>query len=234
MQQKRLMYKRIFASYLVSITLISCAVTHNKHDLIDYKTNHVSTNSLRLDGYFYREYPYKTDSSDRNFVYANAAEEIDHLDIILIYDDGFSIYLPGINGVEAYYCSVGHKRENSFNNAHRNFELMIEAETSNDKKIKNRCDFEPNYIDRKGLTLVSDDKIRIQYYRTERQVPGEDSFNSYYLYEMSGTIPNDSTILITSLKTYRNNSVKPVNYTFKFKRTKSKPVLENYFKKRNI
>jgi len=111
--------------------------------------------------------------------------------------------------------------------------LMIEAQNSKDKKIKRRCDFEPDDINRKGLTEISGNQIKIQYYQTELQIAGKDSFNSFYLYEMNGGIENDTTFVINEIKNFRTESITKVNFIYKFKKNIQKPELTNYFK-RNI
>jgi len=218
--------KKILFILTTSIIIISCAVTHNTKDLIDFKTNKISRKNLKLDGYYYYQFE---SENNRNY---NTTEKIKRINSIFIYDDGYSLYLSGIDGLLSYYCAEGNSYENSFENVHRNIELLVNAQKSNNKKIKKRCDFEPNYINHKGLTQIieNDNKIKIQYYQTEMQIPNKDSFNSYYLYEMNGEVKNDSTFVIYELKSYRTNKIENVNMVYKFRKCK-KPELTNYFKK---
>lgn len=216
--------------------IISCAVTHNKKDLIDFKTNKIPENKLRIDGYYYREYENNMDWENSTYYYKKYITEtgitkFKTVNVIFIYDDGYTFNLSGIDGLSNYYCAEGLKFENSYANAHNNIELMIEAQKSEVKKIKRRCDFEPDDINRKGLTEISGNKIKIQYYQTEMQIPDKDSFNSFYLYEMNGIIENDTTFIINEIKNFRTESITKVNFIYKFKKNIKKPEIPNYFKK---
>ncbi|MEM0544044.1 hypothetical protein WFZ85_15745 [Flavobacterium sp. j3] len=213
----------------------SCAVTHHKKNLIDFKTNKISESKLKLDGYFYHEYEMDINWENPPYPYEKYINETGikkskTLNAIFIYDDGFTYVLSGIDGINSYYCADGRIIENSYQNAHKNIKLMVEAQKSNDKKIRRRCDFEPDYINQKGLTEIVGNTIKIQYYQTEMQIPNKDSFNSYYLYEMSGIIENDTTFIINKIKSYRTENTKDVSYIYKFKKAQ-KPELQNYFKK---
>jgi len=228
--------KKIFLILIFYNIIISCAVTHHKKDLINFKTNKIPENKLKVDGYFYREYEYNMDWENPPYYYNKYITEtgitkFKTLNAIFIYDDGFTFILSGIDGLSNYYCAEGLKFENSYENAHKNIQLMINAQKSFDKKIKRRCDFEPDYINNKGLTEIQENTIKIQYYRTEMQIPNKDSFNSYYLYEMNGIIKNDTTFVINEIKNYRTNSITKVNYIYKFRKNIQKPEISNYFKK---
>lgn len=176
--------KKTLLTFISLCLLISCAVTHNKKDLVEFKTNQIPTNKLRI--------------------------------------DGFTFILAGIDGLSNYYCAEGLNFENSFDNAHNNIQLMINAQKSVDKKIKKRCDFNPDDINRKGLTVISGNNIKIQYYQTEMQILNKDSFNSFYLYEMNGIIENDTSFVINEIKNYRTESITKVNFIYKFKKKKLK------------
>lgn len=219
------MKKNLFVILLTTFTF-SCAVTHDKKNLIDFKTNRISQSKLKIDGYYYYQFETETNQNYKT------NDNIKRVNSFFIYDDGYCLYLPGIDGLYSYYCAEGNKYENSFENAHRNIGLLINAQNSSDKQIKKRCDFEPNYINHKGITKIteSDNKIKIQYYQTEMQIPNKDSFNSYYLYEMNGEIKNDSTFVVSEIKNYRTNQIKNVNMVYKYKKSR-KPELINYFKK---
>jgi hypothetical protein len=215
--------------------IISCAITHSKKDLIDFQTNKIPEHKLKLDGYFY--YEYETDINLENppsyykkYITETGITKVKTISSVFIYNDGFTYFLSGIDGLTTYYCAEGRKSENSYQNAHKNIELIINAQKSVDKKVKRRCDFEPDDINRKGITEIDANTIKIQFYQTEMQIPNKDSFNSYYLYEMSGIIENDSTFTITKVKSYRTKKIVDVNYIYKFKKAQ-KPQLENYFKK---
>lgn len=228
--------KKIFLILISYSIIISCAVTHQKKDLIDFKNNKITENKLKLDGYFYQEYETDINWENPPYFYKKYIDETGitkskTLNSLFIYDDGFTVVLSGIDGLYTYYCAEGRKSENSYENAHKNIQLIIASQKSEDKKIKGRCDFEPDNVSEKGLTEVIGNKIKIQYYRTEMQIPNKDSFNSYYLYEMNGIVENDSTIIINEIKNYRTESIMKVNFIYKFRKSTQKPELPNYFKK---
>ena len=218
------MVKKYFILVITVIT-ISCAVTHHKKNLKDFNTNAIPAGKLKLDGYYYTEFETDTNSN------YNTNDKIKRLNAFFFYEDGFSLFLQGLSGLYRYYCAEGHKMENSFKNTHNNIKLLVEAQKSNDKKIRKRCDFEPSYINHKGLINLTETngKIKIQYYQTEFQIPNKDSFNSYYLYEMNGEVKNDSTFIIYELKNYRANKSEKVNIVYKYYNSK-KPKVTNYFK----
>jgi hypothetical protein len=222
----------LLVTYFISI---SCATTHNKKDLIKFQTNKIPESKLKLDGYFYREYEINIDRENPPFFYKDYISETGvtkckTLNSLFIYEDGFTYILSGIDGLSTYYCAEGRKSENSYENAHKNILLMIEAQKTKNKKMKRICDFEPNYLDRKGITEIIDNRIRIQYYQSERQIPGKDFFNSYYLHEMNGMIENDTTFVINEIKNYRDKSIEKVNYIYKYRKNAEKPEIPNYFK----
>lgn len=228
--------KKILIIFSSLFLLISCVVTHNKKDLIDYETNTIPTNKLRIDGYYYHEYENEMDWENPPYYYKKYIDEtgitkFQKVSSIFFYDDGFTFVLAGIDGLSNYYCAEGLKFENSYENAHNNIQLIIKAQKSIDKKIKKRCDFEPKNINRKGLTEISGNNIRIQYYQTEMQIPEKDSFNSFYLYEMNGIIKNDTTFVINKIKNYRTESITEVNLIYRYKKNIQKPEIPNYFKK---
>jgi hypothetical protein len=221
---KRIKY--FFFIEVIFFVLCSCAVTHNKKDLIDFKNNEISNSELRIDGFYFYEY-----ETEPSYLY-NTTEMIKRIDAFFIYDDGFTLFLSGIDGLYPYYCVEKQIFENSFKNAQTNIQQMIKAQSSSDNLIRKWCNFDPKYINHKGLTKITktDKRIKIQYYQTESQNLNTDSFNSYYLYEKNGEIVNDSTFIINEIKSYRLNKIEKVNQMYKFRKS-PKPKLNNYFKK---
>lgn len=63
------------------------------------------------------------------------------------------------------------------------------------------------------------------------QNPTKDSFNSAYLYESNGIVLSDTTFILKSETEFRTNNTTTENYLYKFRGTKQKPNVENYFKK---
>ena len=228
--------KKTVLYFVLCFIVLSCAVTHDKRNLINFNTNRLTEKNIKLNGYYYCEYERNIDYENPPFYYEEyikitGIKKVKVLNSLFFYDDGFTLPLDGVDGLTTYYCAQGGKSENSYENAHQNIHLIIEAQKSNDKRIKRNCDFRPNEISGKGLTEILGNKIKIQYYQTEKQIPNKDSFNSYYLYEMNGIIKNDSTFIISEIKNYRNDSIIKVNYTYKFRQSNKKPEILNYFKK---
>ncbi len=206
----------------------SCGIfkTHHKDKLIDFENNQISKNALKLNGYYFAELEREARSSD------NTEEtKIKCLSTFFIYEDGFIVNILGIDGLTNYYCAENETYENTYERAHKVIELMLESQNSEEKRTKRICGFEPNDIGNKGLAKVNNDSIRIQFYSIEMQKPGKDSFNSAYLYEINGVIKSDSSFVIKSETEFRTNKATTENTLFRFRQTKQKPNIENYFKK---
>ena len=224
------MKNRIFSLIIIVLISNSCVIfkTHHKDKLIDFENNHIPKNTLKLNGYYFVELEREANSSD------NTQEtKIKYLSTFFIYKDGFIVNIRGIDGLTNYYCAENETYENTYERAHKVIELMLESQNSEDKRTKRICGFEPNDIGNKGLAKVNNDSIRIQFYNIEMQKPGKDSFNSAYLYEINGVIKSDSSFVINSETEFRTNKRTTENTLFRFRQTKQKPNIENYFKKNN-
>jgi hypothetical protein len=225
-------YKLIF--YIILGCLISCvAKTHHKKDLIDFRTNKISANQLKLDGYYFMTYEKELTNlnSYERSVRQAGIKTAKSIDVYFINDDGFTHYMRSINGLTNYYCMQSDfKPENSYEKLHQIIEMFIANSKSEDKKVRKSCNFKPNDISGKGLTKIEDGKIKIQYFVVQSQNPNSPGFNSYYLVEMNGTVKNDTTFVMEELKKYRTNETQKINFTYRLKKTKAKPEVPNYFK----
>lgn len=224
------MKNRIFSLIIIVLVSNSCGIfkTHHKDKLIDFENNQIPKNTLKLNGYYFAELERKANNSDNN-----QETKIKYLSTFFIYEDGFIVNIRGIDGLTNYYCAENETYENTYERAHKVIELMLESQNSEDKRTKRICGFEPNDIGNKGLAKVNNDSIRIQFYSIEMQKPGKDSFNSAYLKEINGVIKSDSSFVINNETEFRTNKRTTENTLFRFRQTKQKPNIENYFKKNN-
>jgi len=217
---------RTLLLFAVILSFNACGIfrVHHKEELIDFRTNRIPDHSLKLNGYYYAEL-----EREPNVLDSVQAEKIKYLSVFFIYKDGFVVNIRGIDGLTKYYCAENKTFENTYQSAHEAIELMLEAQHAEDRKIKRSCSFEPNDIGNKGLVQIDENNIKIQSYSIERQKPGQDSFNSAYLYEMNGVIKSDSSFVIESETAYRTNEESSENTVFRFRQTAQKPNVENYF-----
>lgn len=224
---------------LISIFFItnSCGIfkTHHKNKLIDFEHNSLSTQSLKLNGYYYTEVELEFEENPPHFIEEyiekTGIHKIKYLSVFFIYEDGFLINVGGINGLSRFYCAEKEKYDNTFESAHETIELMLETQYSDEKRKKRICGFKPDDIGNKGLAQIFNDGIKIQIYRIEKQKPTKDSFNSAYLHEYNGIVESDSSFVIKSVTEFRTNTTKSKNQLFKFRQTEKKPNIENFFKK---
>tara|TARA_R110002073_G_scaffold220418_1_gene380521 strand:+ start:1165 stop:1878 length:714 start_codon:yes stop_codon:yes gene_type:complete len=227
---------RIFLLIIIVFTLNACGIfkTHHKDKLIDFEDHSLSNQSLKLNGYYFTELELDYGENPPYFIgeyiKKTGITKIKYLSVFFIYEDGFIINIGGIDGLSRFYCAEKETYENTYESAHKTIELMLEAQNSDEKRTKRICGFKPNDIGNKGLAKINKDSIKIQLYRIEMQKPTKDSFNSAYLYELNGTVESDSSFVIKSEIEFRNNKTTTENQLFKFRPTKQKPNIENYFK----
>jgi hypothetical protein len=209
----------------VALILTSCGIfkTHDKDKLINFENNDIATGAIQLDGYYYIEFEREAQTHDNV-----TDEKVKCIDVFYIYEDGYLIYISRIDGVTKYICAGKETFENSFKEAHRTVELMVSAHNNSNKK--RMCRIDPLDVHHKGLVKIDRDNIKIQFYQLEHQIPGKDSFNSAYLYELNGTVISDSSFTIQSETEFRNNKTTAKTVTYKFKKTENKPNLINYFR----
>ena len=206
----------------------SCAVTHHKDKLINYRDTSNVSESLDLNGYYFTELERDANSND------SVKGKIKYLSVFFIYEDGFVVFLGGIDGITNYFCADNPVIENSYENAHRNVALMLNSQFSKNPRTKKVCNFKPNDISNKGLVKINDGEIKIQFYLVERQNPKKDSFNSYYLYELNGYVITKNSFKITSETNYRNNKTDSTLATYSFKPALVRPNMTNYFRDHNF
>jgi hypothetical protein len=120
--------------------LISCvAKTHHKKDLIDFRTNKISANQLKLDGYYFMTYEKELTNlnSYERSVRQAGIKTAKSIDVYFINDDGFTHYMRSINGLTNYYCMQSDfKPENSYEKLHQIIEMFIANSKSEYKKVR--------------------------------------------------------------------------------------------------
>jgi hypothetical protein len=227
---------KIFLLIIIVLISNSCGIfkTHHKNKLIDFESNSLTNESLQLNGYYFSEfeleYGENAPSFIEDYIERTGINKIKYLSVFFIYEDGFVINIGGINGLSHYYCGEKTIYENTYESAHRTIELMLESQHSIEKRTKRICGFKPDDIGNKGLAQIDKDSITIQFYRIEKQNRTKDSFNSAYLYELSGIIKSDSSFEIKSETEFRTNEKTSEDKMFEFRQTEQKPNIENYFK----
>ncbi|SMG35937.1 hypothetical protein SAMN05661096_02390 [Marivirga sericea] len=211
---------------ILSLIFNSCGAfkIHDKHELIDFEDNQVPDNNLKLNGYYFAELEREAQSFDQI-----QGAKIKYLSVFFIYEDGFVINISGVDGLTEYYCAKKMTFDNTYASAHEAIELMLESQKSEESRIRRICGFEPHDIGNKGVAKISNDSIKIQFYRIEKQKPRIDSFNSAYLYEINGIIKSDSGFVIKNEIEFRTNKTTVENTVFQFRRTEQKPDIDNYF-----
>lgn len=142
---------------IISLIFFSCGIfkTHHKKILIDFANNSVINHSLKINGYFFKEFeieygenpPYPIDE----YITKTGINKIKFISAIFIYEDGFVVDVGGINGLTHYYCAKNENYENTFEGAHKMLELMLETQNSVEKRTKRTCGFRPNDVNGKGL-----------------------------------------------------------------------------------
>jgi hypothetical protein len=220
------------------LTFNSCGIfkIHHKDKLIDFKSNQIPEKTLKLNGYYFAELERKYGENAPPFIHdyikKTGTNKIKYLSVFFINEDGFVIKVGGVDGLSHFYCAEKDTYENTYESAHKAIELMLKSQNSSEKRTKRICGFKPDDIGRKGLAKIdNNNNIKIQFYSIEKQNPTKDTFNSAYLYELNGIIESDSSFVIKSETEFRTNKKTSENQIFKFRQTKDKPNIENYFKK---
>lgn len=231
------MKKRVVLLIIIVLIFNSCGIfkTHHKDKLIDFESNSLTNESLKLNGYYFTEFELEDGENAPPFIddyiERTGINKIKYLSVFFIYEDGFVIDISSINGLSHYYCAEKTNYENTYESAHKTIELMLESQYSSETRTKRICGFKPDDIGNKGLVQIDKDSIKIQIYRIEMQNPTKDSFNSAYLYELNGIINSDVSFEIKSETEFRTNEKTSENKMFEFRQTERKPNIENYFKK---
>ena len=230
------MKNKIYLLIIIVLISSSCGVlfkTYHKDKLIDFTSNSLTDDSLKINGYYFieleREYGDDLPPFIDEYVKTTGITKIKYLSAFFFYEDGYVVNLNGIDGLSRFYCAEKVSYENTYESAHKTIELMLEAQHSDDKKTKRICGFDPKDIVNKGLVKINNDSIKIQTYKIEYSTPTVS--NAAYLYELNGTIQSDSSFVIKSKTRYLTHKETTENSIFRFRQTDQKPNVENYFKK---
>lgn len=196
--------------------IISCtSVIHNKDNFMNAKLISDQSIPIKLNGFYYCEFSELNDNIDSKAIMT-----------LLLYKNGYVIYDGVYYGNSKNYCLKSNSNENSFANSISNYKSRLKLLDS----IKfSSCKIKNNDIDGKGLFMIENDSIKIQYYKAEMKNKKKDSFNDYFLYEFTGNIINNETFRLTKLKNYRKNTVKKIDMIYKFELDKNIPNIENQF-----
>jgi hypothetical protein len=191
---------RILVLIIIGLTIHSCGIfkTHHKNKLIDFDNNQIPEKALKRNGYYFAELEREAQDFD-----TIQGTKIKYLSVFFIYDDSFVVNISRIDGLTNYYCAEKETYKNTYENAHKTIQLMLESQNSQEKRTKRICGFQQNDISNKGLIEIKKETIKIQIYRIEMQNPTKDSFNSAYLYENNGIMTSDSSFVITSETEFR-------------------------------
>ena len=194
----------------------SCvSTTYHKEKLINCKSISKQLISLKLDGFYYSKIIQKFEKKE--------------VLVLILYRDGFLINAGNYDALSESYCELSKsKYENTYENAilrcKKHFEYLSESD-----KVFESCKFKENDIDKKGLFQIKNDSIKIQYYQAEPQNENEDSFNSYFLYELNGIILSEEVFHITEKINYRKKTKEKIDFVFSFNKDKNLPIISNYF-----
>ncbi|CAA0207532.1 hypothetical protein [Tenacibaculum maritimum] len=190
---------------------------HHKEYLIKYNSVKDQKLPLSINGFYYTTYEWKG---------------VKRIKVFILYENGFLVNAGDYDGVSNYFCSdKKFINDNSYDKAMENFKFCLDflKNSNNLKKLKS-CGFDEKGIYNKGLYKIdSKGEIKIQYYNLEREKEDKDSFNSYFLYELSGKILNKNEFKITKQKNYRKNKIDNKEIHFYFIPNNNKPEIKNYW-----
>lgn len=201
---------------IILFFIISCtSVVHHKSNFINAKLASNQSISIKLNGFYYCNLSKINDNINSKGIMT-----------LLLYKNGYVIYDGVYFGNSKNYCTSSNNYENSFLNAINKYKsrlkLLQDIEFSS-CKIKN------NDADGKGLFIIENDSIKIQYYKAEMKNEKKDSFNDYFLYEFTGCIINNETFRLTKLKNYRKNTIDKIDMIFKFEDDTNVPNVDNQY-----
>ncbi|KQB41123.1 hypothetical protein [Flavobacterium aquidurense] len=204
-----------FSIVLILIAIVSCnSVIHNKSDLIDPKIVRSQIVTLKLNGFYYCEL------SKLNIIDSKA------IMTFLLYENGYVINDGIYFGNSTNYCTSVNNNENSIANSINKYKSRLKL-LGNAKF--NSCKIKNGDINGKGLFLIKNDSIIIQYFKAELKNEKKDSFNDYFLYELKGIIINDQSFHLMKLKDYRRNKEYEIDQLYKFENDENVPRIDNRF-----
>jgi hypothetical protein len=190
---------------------ISCISTkHNEDKLLKMQDVKNQKNVLRFDGFYY----------------VNNSSNIYSVDVLLLYEEGFIINEGNYSGLSNNYCLENLKKENSLQNSIDNYISRLKL-LKQSKEIPSSCKILENDIDGKGIFIIKNDSIIIQYFKSDFKIRNKDSFNDYFLHEYRGVVLNDTLFKILKTINYRDNISKSVELEFKYLKNSDKPNLNS-------
>jgi len=199
--------------------MISCnSVIHNKKQLMNAKIVEHQIVPLKLNGFYYCELSKFNNNSDSKAIMT-----------LLLYKNGYIINDGIYFGNSTNYCTPHISKEISFLNSVNQYKSRLKV--LNNTKFSS-CKIKNSDINGKGLFMVKNDSILIQYFKAEMKNEKKDSFNDYFLYELKGVILNNETFHLVQLKDYRRKKQEKIDLTFKFENDENVPNLNNRFLKR--
>lgn len=202
-----------FLMAVILLMIISCnSVIHNKSDLMDPKMVKSQIVPLKLNGFYYCEVP-KFNNIDSKAIM-----------ILLLYKNGYIINDGLYFGNSTNYCTSVDNNENSILNSINKYKSRLKL--LDDVKF-NSCKIKDRDIDGKGLFMIKNDSIVIQYFKAEMKNEKKDSFNDYFLYELRGVIINNESFYLTKLKDYRRNKEESIDQLYKFENDENVPRIDN-------
>ena len=201
---------------LILYMLISCnSIIHNEKQLIDARILARQIVPLKLNGFYYCELPRFNNNSESKAIM-----------VLLLYKNGYIINDGMYFGNSTNYCTSNNSKENSFLNSVNQYKSRLKL--LDDIKFSS-CKIKNNDIDGKGLFMVKNDSIIIQYFKAEMKNEKKDSFNDYFLYELTGVLLDCETFHLIKLKDYRRNKEEKIDLTFKFENDENVPYMDNQF-----
>lgn len=220
--------KNTIITILISACLCGCAVIHNKHALLDLNQIGDST-TLRKNGYFYRELSVRTNPYFRN-EYGGFERDSTitfnqvRIAVLALDPDGSAIRFGSYSGMRdnlsfdfGIKCDL--QDNNTLESALRHFEChILQRDEQNIHFMNSKAE-----IWNQGVYKIDKDSIRIQTYYNTR--------GNYQLYEESGYIENDSTIVLTKSRDYAENQTEAIHKVFRFKQMDNFPQIDNYILK---
>ncbi len=208
--------------FIVIIFALSCGIPYKNHIELPSKDFKLNPKTIKSNGFYYRE---KTTinycksekyASGMRVVKSSEFEE-KNIEVLVFYTSG-QIYHSGglmISGInrndENYfdYCNLV-KSENTFIKAIEKYKYLV-----TNKFLDSR-----NGIFEKGVYNISQNKIKIQIYNSGSEV--------LQLFEYTGKILNDTTIMITKKTHINNNRTENVNQIYRFVEFGIKPDSSSY------
>ncbi|WP_396196269.1 hypothetical protein [Flavobacterium sp.] len=160
------------------------------------------------------------------FYYVNNSSNIYSVDVLLLYEEGFIINEGNYSGLSNNYCLENLKKENSLQNSIDNYISRLKL-LKQSKEIPSSCKILENDIDGKGIFIIKNDSIIIQYFKSDFKIRNKDSFNDYFLHEYRGVVLNDTLFKILKTINYRDNISKSVELEFKYLKNSDKPNLNS-------